>query len=62
MKIKDLRKMGKEELEKRLREIKLELFKQRGLIKTRRPVKNPGVIRKLRKDIARILTILKEKR
>ncbi|MDI6806601.1 MAG: 50S ribosomal protein L29 [Candidatus Aenigmarchaeota archaeon] len=62
LKAKDIRKMKPEELKKRLQELRLELAKELGNVKMGRPIKNPGRIRELRRTIARILTIQKEKR
>ena len=44
-----------------MKELKLELMKELGNVKLGRPIKNPGKIRELRKAIARILTIKREK-
>ncbi|MEM5829624.1 MAG: 50S ribosomal protein L29 [Candidatus Aenigmatarchaeota archaeon] len=60
--MKQLRELKEEELDKKLSELKLELLKERGNIKLGRPIKNPGRIRQIRKTIARILTIKKERR
>lgn len=62
LRAKDIRKMKPEELKKRLKELRLELSKELGNVKMGRPIKNPGRIRELRRTIARILTIEKEKR
>ncbi|MBU5537637.1 MAG: 50S ribosomal protein L29 [Candidatus Aenigmarchaeota archaeon] len=53
--------MDTKDLDKRLSELKLELMKEIGNVKRGRPIKNPGKIRVLRKDIARILTIKRQK-
>ena len=53
--------MKDEDLNTKLRELKLELMKELANVKMGRPVKNPGRIRSIRKDIARILTILRER-
>ncbi|MEM5793885.1 MAG: 50S ribosomal protein L29 [Candidatus Aenigmatarchaeota archaeon] len=60
-KAKQLREMKLEDLNKKLSELRLELMKEMANVKMGRPVKNPGKIRELRKTIARILTIKKEK-
>ncbi len=57
---KEIRGLKKEELDKRLQDAKLDLLKERGNIKMRRPIKNPGRIRELRRTIARILTLKRE--
>jgi len=61
MRIKDLRKLSDEDLEKRLDELKLELLKERGNKEMGGNIKNPGKIKVIRRDIARILTIKREK-
>lgn len=62
LKIKQIREMKPEEMGKKLSEFKLELVKELGNVKMGRPVKNPGKIKELRKAIARINTIEKEKK
>ena len=61
LKLKDLKKLSDEELEKKLKELKLELLKERGNVEMGGSVKNPGKIRALKRTIARILTIKKER-
>ena len=61
LRIKDLRKLNDEDLEKRLNQLKLELLKERGNIEMGGNIKNPGKIKIIRRDIARILTLKKEK-
>ncbi|MEM5834374.1 MAG: 50S ribosomal protein L29 [Candidatus Aenigmatarchaeota archaeon] len=61
LKAKQLREMKLEDLNKKLSELRLELMKEIANAKLGRPVKNPGKIRELKKAIARILTIKKEK-
>ena len=60
LRMKDVRKLKPEDLNTKLRELKLELLKEMGNVKMRRPIKNTGKIRELRKAIARILTYKKE--
>ena len=62
MRIKEIRKLSDENLEKRLKELKLELLKERGNIEMGGNIKNPGKIKVIRRDIARILTLKKEKK
>ena len=62
MRIKDLRKLSDEDQEKRLNQLKLELLKERGNIEMGGNIKNPGKIKVIRRDIARILTLKKEKK
>lgn len=59
LKVKQIREMKPEDLNKRLSELRLELLKEMGNVKMGRPIKNPGKIRELRKAIARILTVQK---
>ena len=60
MRVKEIRAIDKKDLDKRLSEMRLDLMKEIGNVKRGRAVKNPGRIRVLRKDIARILTIKNE--
>lgn len=61
MKVKEIRSMDKNDLNKRLSELRLDLMKEIGNVKRGRATKNPGRIRVIRKDIARIQTIKREK-
>ncbi|MBU5688408.1 MAG: 50S ribosomal protein L29 [Candidatus Aenigmarchaeota archaeon] len=61
MKKKDLKKMSDADLDKQLKELRLELMKERGNIEMGGNVKNPGRIRTIRKNIARILTMKTER-
>lgn len=60
--VKQLRELKDEDLDKKLSELKLELLKEMGNVKMGRPVKNPGKIKQLKKNIARILTIKNERK
>jgi large subunit ribosomal protein L29 len=60
LRMKDIRKMKPEDLNTKLKELKLELLKEMGNVKMGRPIKNTGKIRELKKAIARILTYQKE--
>lgn len=60
MKIKEIRKMKLKDLDKKLSELRLELMKELGNVRMGRAVKNPGKIKELRRNIARILTLKKE--
>jgi len=62
MKIKQIREMKSEDLDKRLSELKLELSKELSNVKMGRPVKNTARVSELRKTIARINTINHEKK
>ena len=61
VKKKDLRNMGKEELEKQLKDLRMELIKSNSQVASGSAPKNPGQIRQTKKTIARILTIINEK-
>lgn len=56
IKKKQLKQMNKEDLNKRIDEIRLELSKEAASIAVGMP-KNPGKIKEMKKTIARILTI-----
>jgi len=60
MKASELRKMKKEELLKKVDELKMELLRLRFKNRIEK-LKNPNIIRQTRRDIARILTIIREK-
>ena len=61
LKVKQVREMKDTDLDKKLSELKLELFKEQGNVKMGRPIKNPGKIRALRRTISRVATIRHEK-
>ena len=61
LKSRDVRKLGKEELEKRSQELRLEIAKEKANIAIGAPVSSPGKMRDMKRTIARILTIKKEK-
>jgi large subunit ribosomal protein L29 len=60
MKLKDLRKLTREERLKRLLELKLELIKAKSIFLAGKPQKNVKLVRNIKKEIARILTIERE--
>ena len=59
MKIKDIRSKSTEELQKELKELKSELFKLRFQFTTNQ-LDNPMLIKGVKRDIAKVLTVLKE--
>ena len=59
MKIDDIRKMSSEELQKELAALKEELFKLRFQHATNQ-LENPQQIASVKKDIARVKTIIRE--
>ena len=62
LKIKQIRQMKPEDLDKKLNELELELAKEYGNVKMGRPVKNPGRIGEIKRAIARIKTVKNERK
>ena len=60
MKVKDLRELSVEQLEKKLAELKGELFNLRFQLAINQ-LENPNRIPEVRHDIARVMTVLNEK-
>ena len=60
MKVNEIRKMSSSDLEKELVELKSELFKLRFQLATN-GLDNPMKIKNVKKDIAKIKTILRER-
>lgn len=58
MKLKELRTLPKDDLEKRLAELRKELMKDNAQIALGATPKNPGKIGSVKKNIARILTFI----
>ncbi len=61
MRAKELRSIPREDLLSKLSELKKELIKHNAQIATGTTPKSPGQVREIKKTIARILTIAKEK-
>lgn len=61
MKIKDLRKLKSEEMEKKLSELNSELIKLKGQASTGTAPKSPGQIKQIKRTIAQILTVKNQK-
>lgn len=61
MKIKELRATNKEDLKLRLIELRKDMIKHNAQISTGGGISSPGQIKKTKKTIAKILTILNEK-
>ncbi len=57
LKPKKIREMSEKEVEDKLKELKLDLFKEAGTKEIGGSVKNPGLVRETRRTIARIKTI-----
>ena len=58
---KEIRNQGIEELKQNLLELKQELSKEKSTIASGTRSENPGKIKKTRRNIARLITIIKEK-
>lgn len=61
LKKKDIRKLDVKESGKKMDELRLELAKERAKVDVGATVTSPGQIRNIRRSVARILTIEKEK-
>ena len=57
MKTKEVKKLKKEDLNKKIQELKLELTILQGQAATGTPPKSPGQIKKIRRTLARMRTI-----
>ncbi|HPR66948.1 MAG TPA: 50S ribosomal protein L29 [Methanothrix sp.] len=57
----ELRNMSPEELGEELEKLKSELIRERGLVVSGGAPENPGRIREIKRSIARIKTIQKER-
>lgn len=60
LKTKEIRDMTEAEREKKLQELRAELSNQRAIVSSGGAVENTGIIRTLRRTIARFLTIMRE--
>ncbi len=61
LRMKEAKSMSDEELDKRLEELYLELAKEKANVVVSGTVKNPGRIREIRRTIARISTLKKQR-
>lgn len=62
LRIEEIRSMSDEELRKKLQELRAELMKEKAVKASGGAVSNPGRMREIRRTIARILTVLNERR
>ena len=60
LKAKEARKLSKEELSKRIEELKKELMIAKSQISGGSQAENPGKIKEIKRTIARLITIKKE--
>jgi len=61
MKIKEIRSMSKEDLNSKLEELRKELIKVNAQIATGTTPKSPGQVKQIKKNIAKIVTVIHEK-
>ena len=61
LRMSQIREMSPREREKKLEELRVELSQQRVLIAGGGSIENPGKTREIRRAIARILTVMREK-
>lgn len=61
LRMSQIREMNPREREKKLEELRVELSQQRVLIAGGGSIENPGKTREIRRAIARILTVMREK-
>ena len=61
LRVKEIRAMTREEMLEKLRELRAELSKARTTVAAGGTLENPAQIKELRRTIARIITVIKEK-
>ncbi len=61
MRVKEIRELAPDLLDKRIEELSVELNSERGTVASGGKASNAGRIREIRRTIARIITIKKEK-
>lgn len=61
-KVKEISELGKEDLEQKLEDLRKDLMKFRAQISTGTPPENPGQVKNVKRNIARIKTFLKNKK
>ena len=62
LKTKDLRGQTKEELETKIDEIEMEFFQLKSKLKTERKLEKPHLLKEKRRDRARILTVMRQRK
>jgi large subunit ribosomal protein L29 len=60
-KLKELRSLGSQELKEKLQQLRNELSREWGAVAAHTRPENPGKIKEIKRTVARILTILKER-
>ena len=61
LRVKDVRKLSEKDFDKKLNELEIELAKERANISIGATVTSPGRIKEIKRTIARIKTIRREK-
>jgi large subunit ribosomal protein L29 len=61
LRVDEIRKMSEEKMMKELEDLNSELIRERGIISSGGAPENPGRMREVRRTIARIKTIKKER-
>jgi large subunit ribosomal protein L29 len=62
LRTKDLRALSDEDLQKKIAELEMDLLRERGVAAMGGAPASPGKLRALRTNVARALTILRERR
>jgi large subunit ribosomal protein L29 len=60
LRMSEIRSMSREEREKKLSELRVELMKLKTKVRAKGTLENPKEIREIRRTIARILTVQRE--
>jgi large subunit ribosomal protein L29 len=61
LRMKEIRKMEGKDMDKNLKDMRLELSKERASINIGASAKSPGRVKEIRRTIARILTVKRER-
>jgi len=62
MKAKEIRSLSEEDMNSKVLDLQKELIKLNAQVATGTQIKNPGLLKKTKKTIARLKTILQEKK
>ncbi len=61
LKMKKIRELNEKEIDEKLKELRMELIKEKGASEVGGTVKNPGKIKEIKRTIARIMLIKNQK-
>jgi large subunit ribosomal protein L29 len=61
LRMKEIRKMEGKDMDKNLKDLRLELSKERASINIGASAKSPGRVKEIRRTVARILTVKRER-